>query len=94
MSKAAVSQFTQVLAVECAENGILVNAIAPGEIETAILNYILEIDTGSHNGGAKGKKGGNGATGNGGCNGAVVNSEGSEDIIGRKENFQLPPGMK
>jgi NAD(P)-dependent dehydrogenase (short-subunit alcohol dehydrogenase family) len=37
MSKAAVSQFTQVLAAECAEHGILVNALAPGTVETPMI---------------------------------------------------------
>ena len=38
MSKAAVSQFTQVLAAECAEHGILVNAIAPGTVDTPMIS--------------------------------------------------------
>ena len=42
MSKAADSQFTQVLAVECAENGILVNAIAPGTVETPMISGGLQ----------------------------------------------------
>ena len=36
-SKAAVSQLTQVLAVECAPEGILVNAIAPGTVDTPMV---------------------------------------------------------
>ena len=36
-SKAAVSQLTQVLAVECAGHGILVNAIAPGTVDTPMI---------------------------------------------------------
>lgn len=36
-SKAAVSQLTQVLAVECAGDGILVNAIAPGTVDTPMI---------------------------------------------------------
>jgi NAD(P)-dependent dehydrogenase (short-subunit alcohol dehydrogenase family) len=37
-SKAAVSQLTQILAVECAEHGILVNALAPGTVDTPMVN--------------------------------------------------------
>lgn len=36
-SKAAVSQLTQVLAVEWAADGILVNALAPGTVETPMI---------------------------------------------------------
>lgn len=36
-SKAAVSQLTQILAVECAEKGILVNALAPGTVDTPMV---------------------------------------------------------
>ena len=37
-SKAAVSQLTQILAVECAEHGILVNALAPGTVDTPMIS--------------------------------------------------------
>jgi NAD(P)-dependent dehydrogenase (short-subunit alcohol dehydrogenase family) len=36
-SKAAVSQMTRVLAVECAPHGVLVNAIAPGTVDTPMI---------------------------------------------------------
>ncbi len=36
-SKAAVSQLTRVLAVECAKDNILVNAIAPGTVDTPMV---------------------------------------------------------
>lgn len=37
-SKAAVSQLTRVLSVECAPYGILVNALAPGTVDTPMVN--------------------------------------------------------
>ena len=37
-SKAAVSQLTRVLSVECAKYGITVNAIAPGTVNTPMVN--------------------------------------------------------
>lgn len=37
-SKAAVSQLTRVLSVECAPHGILVNALAPGTVDTPMVN--------------------------------------------------------
>ena len=37
-SKAAVSQLTQILAVECAEQGVLVNALAPGTVDTPMIH--------------------------------------------------------
>lgn len=36
-SKAAVSHLTRVLAVECAKDGILVNALAPGTVDTPMI---------------------------------------------------------
>jgi NAD(P)-dependent dehydrogenase (short-subunit alcohol dehydrogenase family) len=41
-SKAAVRVFTQVLAAECADHGITVNAIAPGMINTSMHRQALE----------------------------------------------------
>jgi 2,3-dihydro-2,3-dihydroxybenzoate dehydrogenase len=37
-SKAAVSQLTRILSVECAPHGILVNALAPGTVDTPMVN--------------------------------------------------------
>jgi 3-oxoacyl-[acyl-carrier protein] reductase len=39
MAKAAVSQLTKTLAVEMAPHGVRVNAIAPGPVDTRIVNY-------------------------------------------------------
>jgi NAD(P)-dependent dehydrogenase (short-subunit alcohol dehydrogenase family) len=39
-SKAALSQLTRVLAVECAASGVLVNAIAPGTVDTPMIHGI------------------------------------------------------
>jgi 3-oxoacyl-[acyl-carrier protein] reductase len=39
MAKAAVSQLTKTLAVEMAPKGVRVNAIAPGPVDTRIVNY-------------------------------------------------------
>jgi NAD(P)-dependent dehydrogenase (short-subunit alcohol dehydrogenase family) len=39
-SKAALSQLTRVLAVECAADGVLVNAIAPGTVDTPMIQGI------------------------------------------------------
>jgi len=36
-SKIAVSQLTRVMAVECAKDGILVNAVAPGTVDTPMV---------------------------------------------------------
>ncbi|MGH7089504.1 MAG: SDR family NAD(P)-dependent oxidoreductase, partial [Stellaceae bacterium] len=43
ISKAALSALTSELAVECAELGVRVNAVAPGEIETAMLSPETEV---------------------------------------------------
>jgi len=37
-SKAAVSQLTQIMAAECAADGILVNALAPGTVDTPMIS--------------------------------------------------------
>jgi 3-oxoacyl-[acyl-carrier protein] reductase len=39
MAKAAVSQLTKTLAIEMAPKGVRVNAIAPGPVDTRIVNY-------------------------------------------------------
>jgi NAD(P)-dependent dehydrogenase (short-subunit alcohol dehydrogenase family) len=39
-SKAALSQLTRVLAVECAGSGVLVNAIAPGTVDTPMIHAV------------------------------------------------------
>jgi NAD(P)-dependent dehydrogenase (short-subunit alcohol dehydrogenase family) len=39
-SKGAVHQFTKALAVECTQANIKVNAIAPGGVQTAMLDYL------------------------------------------------------
>ena len=39
-SKAALSQLTRVLAVECGASGVLVNAIAPGTVDTPMIRAI------------------------------------------------------
>ena len=39
-SKAALSQLTRVLAVECAASGVLVNAIAPGTVDTPMIRAV------------------------------------------------------
>ena len=39
-SKAALSQLTRVLAVECASSGVLVNAIAPGTVDTPMIRAV------------------------------------------------------
>ena len=41
-SKGAVHQFTKALAVECTASNIKVNAIAPGGVQTAMLDYLKE----------------------------------------------------
>ncbi|VVT46933.1 3-oxoacyl-[acyl-carrier protein] reductase (EC [Kosakonia radicincitans] len=41
-SKGAIAQLTKVLALEAAEYGIRVNAVAPGVVETNILSGIVE----------------------------------------------------
>lgn len=44
-SKAAVSQLTRILAVECAEHGILVNALAPGTVDTPMVRDQAKPET-------------------------------------------------
>ena len=39
-SKAALSQLTRVLAVECGASGVLVNAIAPGTVDTPMIRAV------------------------------------------------------
>jgi NAD(P)-dependent dehydrogenase (short-subunit alcohol dehydrogenase family) len=41
-SKAAVSQLTRVIAVEWAEHGILVNALAPGTVDTPMVHAVSD----------------------------------------------------
>ena len=41
-SKAALSQLTRVLAVECAASGVLVNAIAPGTVDTPMIHAVSD----------------------------------------------------
>jgi NAD(P)-dependent dehydrogenase (short-subunit alcohol dehydrogenase family) len=41
-SKGAVHQLTKALAVECTASNIRVNAIAPGGVKTAMLDYLSE----------------------------------------------------
>ncbi len=48
MSKAAVSQLTQILAAESAKYGILVNALAPGTVDTPMIHQ--QGDPGQHKG--------------------------------------------
>jgi NAD(P)-dependent dehydrogenase (short-subunit alcohol dehydrogenase family) len=47
-SKAAVSQLTRVLAVECAEHGVLVNAIAPGTVDTPMVRPVTQANVGRY----------------------------------------------
>jgi NAD(P)-dependent dehydrogenase (short-subunit alcohol dehydrogenase family) len=47
-SKAAVSQMTKVLAVECAPFGVLVNALAPGTVDTPMVRPALGGNMGSY----------------------------------------------
>jgi NAD(P)-dependent dehydrogenase (short-subunit alcohol dehydrogenase family) len=47
-SKAAVSQMTKVLAVECAEHGVLVNALAPATVDTPMVRPALGGNAGSY----------------------------------------------
>jgi 2,3-dihydro-2,3-dihydroxybenzoate dehydrogenase len=47
-SKAAVSQMTRVLAVECAEFGILVNALAPGTVDTPMVRPAMTSNFGKY----------------------------------------------
>jgi len=47
-SKAAVSQMTKVLAVECAEYGVLVNALAPATVDTPMVRPALGGNMGSY----------------------------------------------
>jgi len=41
-SKAAVSQLTRVIGVEWAEHGILVNALAPGTVDTPMIHAVSD----------------------------------------------------
>jgi len=47
-SKSAVSQMTKVLAVECAEHGVLVNALAPATVDTPMVRPALGGNMGSY----------------------------------------------
>jgi len=48
-SKAALSQLARVLAVECAGSGILVNAIAPGTVDTPMIHAVSDpVRTGQY----------------------------------------------